>query len=50
VSIIAANGWDIACYTFGVICIVGPFTLLFWFWKTASSRFRDLGKDQPEPE
>ena len=48
-SIIAANGWDIAVYVFGVICIVGPFLLLFWYWETAHKRFRDLGKEQ-EPQ
>jgi hypothetical protein len=44
-NVIAANGWDIASYTFGVICLVGPFFLVVWWWRTVSHRVRNLGKE-----
>jgi len=36
------NGWDICCYIFGAIAIVGPFCIVFWYVRAAKQRFKDM--------
>jgi hypothetical protein len=35
-------GWGIFTYIFGVIAVVGPFLLMYWYWKAASHKFREF--------
>lgn len=35
-------GWDIACYIFGAICIIGPICIVFWYFSAAKEQLRKL--------
>ena len=36
--------WDISCYVFGAISVVGPICLIFWYGAEAKRRIADLNK------
>jgi len=35
-------GWDIGCYIFGAISIVGPICLIFWYFAAAKEQLNKL--------
>lgn len=34
--------WGVFTYIFGAIAVVGPLCLVYWYWKAARQRFREL--------
>lgn len=37
-------GWDIGCYVFGAISIVGPILLIVWYLGAAKEQVRKLNE------
>ncbi len=37
-------GWNVTCYIMGVISIVGPICLIFWYVKGAKEQLANLKK------
>jgi hypothetical protein len=37
-------GWDIGCYVFGAISIIGPILLVFWYIKGAKAQIERLNQ------
>ncbi|MBN1630391.1 MAG: hypothetical protein JW990_11550 [Thermoleophilia bacterium] len=40
--------WGVFCYIFGAIAVIGPLCLVWWYWKAAREKFRELGQDPGE--
>jgi hypothetical protein len=38
--------WNIFCYIFGIVAIVGPICLVFWYSKAAKQRLSDMSKNK----
>ena len=35
-------GWDIFNWIFGLICIIGPICLIFWYFSAAKKQLKNL--------
>mgnify|MGYP000968916261 CR=1 FL=1 len=40
------NGWDVACYIFGTIALVGPLFIVVWYFRAAKQRIQDMNKEK----
>ena len=40
------TGWDISCYIFGAIAIVGPLFIIVWYFQEAHKRVKELNRDK----